>query len=241
MSHPFTQRLSHLILNVISRLSVLALLMGLLSSCIYNNSKALGEFPRNQSGSDQGPGKIGPNFDDIRTQILEPKCVSCHANYRNYPAVVADLNAMILSVQSGRMPKRGPPLEQELQSLLTNWARAGAPPSPKSPPSEPPTISLAPNWESLSQNVFFPKCVMCHNAGGEAKFLDLSSRQKFFEQRDREFLGSKLINFDSPEESYILSVITDPEEPMPPTSAGLGRLSEKEVETLKEWIQRGLP
>ena len=67
-------------------------------------------------------------------------------------------------------------------------------------------------------------------------FLDLSTRQNFFDQRH-----NLLNNFEDVENSYLIEIITDPEEPMPPTWSNIERLNEEEVKTLIEWIKKGLP
>lgn len=218
---------------------LLILFVGLLSSCDYNNSKAL----NSPSAISEGEfGKAAITFAEVSAKILEPRCVSCHAGYKNYSAVSSEISSIVSAVESGRMPKRGPPIDENLLTLLKNWAQAGAPESSLGPrPGNPIPEALKPNWESLSVKVFFPKCVVCHNSNGEAKFLDLSSRQKFFEQRNREFLGERLLDFEKPDTSYILQVIADIEEPMPPTSSGFTRLSEEEMKILTEWIRLGLP
>jgi hypothetical protein len=36
---------------------------------------------------------------------------------------------------------------------------------------------LLPTWESLSKNIFIPKCVVCHNPSGQAPWIDVSNRE----------------------------------------------------------------
>ena len=68
-----------------------------------------------------------------------------------------------------------------LKQLVSEWVNGGAPLGV--PGGQDGEVDLKPTWVSLSKKVFFPKCVMCHNPRGEASFLDLSDRQKFFENR----------------------------------------------------------
>lgn len=84
--------------------------------------------------------------------------------------------------------------------------------------------------------MIIPKCIQCHNPDGIAGFLDLSSRQKFFEQR-HELLN----NFEDVESNHLVKAITGPEASMPPTWSGIEQLNEEEVKTLIEWIKKGLP
>ena len=71
---------------------------------------------------------------------------------------------------------------------------------------------------------------------GKQSFLDLSTRQKFFDRRH-----DLLNNFEDVENSYLIEVITDPDEPMPPPYSNIERLNEEEVKTLIDWIKKGLP
>lgn len=242
-----TQRLTHPFSQPIRGLFTMALLLasvGVLPACDYNNTKALSDRFQNPSGQQEAQDKEGVFFEEVRLKILEPKCVSCHNTYRNFEAAKSEANAILAAIESGRMPKRGPALDEEQTRIVRDWVAGGARNRPNSEtnnlrPTEP--SELVPTWESLSSKVFFPRCVVCHNPNGEAKFLDLSSRQKFFEQRNREFIDGKLLDFELPESSYLVTVVTDPNEPMPPVGSSLPGLSEKEIETLKEWIRLGLP
>jgi Planctomycete cytochrome C len=91
------------------------------------------------------------------------------------------------------------------------------------------------DWNSISAGIFFPRCMPCHNPRGQARFLDLSSRDSVLAARD------KLFNFADPEASYLIEVIRDPLEPMPPPTSSLRPLSEDEVLVLIDWIAQGLP
>ncbi|MCB0393307.1 MAG: hypothetical protein KDD25_02035 [Bdellovibrionales bacterium] len=185
------------------------------------------------------------SFALVSSQVLGPNCVECHKSYKSYDVVRKDLDKIMFSIETNKMPKRGGPLSDDLKSLMRAWYSAGAPNKPGEPPTPPPTdkpVELAPTYASLSANVFEPKCIVCHNPDGEAKFLDLSSRFAIFSARDRIFDGDKhLLNFENPAESYIIDVITDEDEPMPPEWTDITPLTEKEVNTMIEWIGLGLP
>lgn len=138
------------------------------------------------------------------------------------------------AVLKGRMPKNAAPLNDNLKGLLNTWVTSGAPRGGQN--TSPVGTKLVATWESLSRKVFFPKCVQCHNPNGQASFLDLSTRQKFFDQRD-----DLLNNFEDVETSYLIEVVTDPDEPMPPSDSNIERLNKEEINTLIEWIKKGLP
>lgn len=183
-------------------------------------------------------------FAEIFEQILQPQCLRCHANYSDYSDVSTRLNEILRRVQMDDMPRSAPPLSADLKALLLAWVEAGAPERQErtSPPPDENTdddsgelIPLEANWISLNQNVFGPKCAICHQVGGIAGFLDLSKRQTFFEQREW------LLNFDLPESSHLIEVISDPVSPMPPISSSANPVTAEELAIIIEWIKFGLP
>ena len=174
------------------------------------------------------------SFSVIKERILNNNCIQCHKAYDDYQTVLSEKDKILNAVLSDRMPKDAPPLANNLKGLLSAWVKAGAPAGQLPPQQD--SGKLEPTWASLSKRVFFPKCVQCHNPNGQAKFMDLSTRQRFFEEREY-LLG----NFEDVKNSYLLEILTDPNEPMPPEWTDLGRLSEEELKVIKEWIEKGLP
>lgn len=103
------------------------------------------------------------------------------------------------------------------------------------------TSKLEATSVSIFANLLKPRCVVCHNPQGQARFLDLSSRGVIFAARDRVFAGGdKLLDLINPENSYLIKVIEDPVETMPPPTSSLKPLDTREIEVLKMWIQSGL-
>lgn len=174
------------------------------------------------------------NFETINREIMQKSCVKCHKAYGDYDTVFQDRQKIRNSILQNRMPKNAPALSDELKTMIATWVGIGAPRGGSSNDSSP--KELEPTWESLSIRVFFPKCVQCHNPGGQASFMDLSTRQKFFEQR-HDLLNS----FEDVENSYLFEVLNDPDEPMPPVWSGIDVLSENEKSVIKEWVEKGLP
>ena len=185
-------------------------------------------------------------FETVKKKIFEPSCIKCHQNYGFYESVKQDLNSIVQNVETDRMPKNASPLTAEQKKLLVEWVAdgaknvvtAGEKPRPDEPVSD---DKLLASWTSLSRKIFFSRCTTCHSPNGEAKFLDLSTRQKIYEAGSRKFEGQALLNFEKPEQSYLLDVIQDPVEPMPPIKSKFPQLSKSEIEVLKEWIRLGLP
>jgi len=200
----------------------------LLSSCGYYSEHS-------DPGADVDLAKSSLEFQSVQAAIFTPHCVRCHQSYASYNGVRRELAAINSAVAANRMPKSAPPLSENLKQLLQSWISAGAPERAGEPAPEPAPVVLEANWKSISENILAPKCLVCHNPDGQAKFLDLSSRQAIFSAR------SKLLDFDNPEASYLLAVVQDPDEPMPPPSSNIPRLNSREIEVLTEWIALGLP
>lgn len=205
-----------------------------LTSCNYSNSKALGEVPFSS-----GAGKAGITFNTVSERVFQPRCISCHSNYANYESVKKEVGAIQSAIEQDRMPKRGPALTSAEKQLIAQWIGLGAPADSTSLPTEP--LPLEPDWSSISVNLIFPKCLVCHNPQGQAKFLDLSTRQAFFKNRDVFFGEMKLLDFEKPSESYIVAIVQDAVEPMPPPISRIPQLTEEEIAVLTKWIELGLP
>lgn len=183
-------------------------------------------------------------FETIKDDILEKNCISCHPQYSIYSEVFNDKDSILDAVLTDRMPKKAEPLQLRLKNILSSWVESGAPKNSEPPLDENDNNGdgdmnenvLEANWTSISKNIFFPKCVQCHNQNGEGKFLDLSSIDKI-----RESKGYLIGDSSKAEESLLYEVITDPFEPMPPPRSGLDRLNQDEIDVIVEWIKKDLP
>lgn len=220
------------VVNLLSKL-MMGTCLALIISC--GNYEELKSEP--SSSFDNIRAVSGLTFADIQKQVIGPKCITCHAGYTNYSAVKADLSKILREVLSDNMPKKpNAPLTDDEKSLLVSWQEDGAPlgnvvaiePSPEDD-------GLQPNWKSISKNILQKKCTACHNPQGEQAFLPFTTRLEMFSKRD------KLFNFDEPEKSYILEVIQDSFEPMPPLDSPFKSVTQDEINVLTEWIRLGLP
>ncbi|MBD66047.1 MAG: hypothetical protein CME62_12625 [Halobacteriovoraceae bacterium] len=174
------------------------------------------------------------DFAEIKKEILTPHCIDCHRDYSQYEAVFDQSKQIQEEIENNRMPKNQSPLTRELKQMVNSWVSAGAPFSVEN--QKPDEIKLAPHWESLSQKVFFPKCVRCHNPNGQASFFPLDKYEDFVKNQD--YL---LNNFEDVENSLLVEVLTDPVEPMPPIWSELERVSAEELAVIKEWIKNKIP
>jgi mono/diheme cytochrome c family protein len=176
----------------------------------------------------------GLTFSEIKSQVLTPKCIRCHPGYEDYQTVINNIDSIGAQVRSDRMPKDGP-MGADLKGLLFSWIAAGTPQGDVIPVKPSPNDELVPNYESIAKNILGKKCIACHNPQGQVPFLDFSTRESIWKKR------KLLFNFEKPESSYILEVIQDPVEPMPPINGPFEQLNQEEIDVLKEWIGLGLP
>ena len=209
-----------------------------LSACGNYSEKKIKEETISLSAQEE----LSSDFNSIKKIIFSSRCTTCHQQYETYSGVSRELPAIAEAINSDRMPKSGGPLTVSQKNLLTRWIEKGAPENNNGLTIPVNPVVLESNWTSISENIIFPKCLVCHSSQGQAKFLDLSTRQDFFLNRDRIFAnGTKLINFEVSENSYLIQILKDPEEPMPPVWSKIPRLTETEIATLNKWIALGLP
>lgn len=173
------------------------------------------------------------SFSSVFEEVISGKCLKCHQGYSDYNTVKSKAQQMVRMIRNDQMPKNGTPLNERERNIFFSWVSAGSPLGNRD--DSPDVVELAPNWESLSKNIFFQKCTICHNPDGDVPWVNFTTRNAVFEQRDL------LVNFDTPEDSYLIEVVSDPDEPMPPIDSPFERLTQQEIETLKEWIRLGLP
>lgn len=216
----------------------------ILSSCsnLFNQSETPLDLPLKDPIVQDTSSSSSLDFESVKKTVFSARCTSCHQQYNTYQGVFRELAAIESAVNTHRMPKSGGPLSELQRSLLLSWIAKGAPEKEGSTGDLNPPFILEANWKSISENIITPKCLVCHNPLGQAKFLDLSTRQKIYDSRNRIFgSGQKLINLESPNQSYLVDILLDEEEPMPPVWSNIPRLSVNEIEIIKQWINLGLP
>lgn len=134
------------------------------------------------------------SFATLESQVLAPKCLSCHADFSTaqgiQPYITAgdpQNSALYTEITSGDMPPGGPTLPSGSQAIVAEYiqqlAQAAttpnelAPEDPGAPvaPSSQPSASPAPgvSYAMLKQAILVPKCIECHqNFGTEAGLKD---------------------------------------------------------------------
>ena len=205
----------------------------MINSCGNSQDFKQSPSPLNFDDGQNLEGESSITFDQVRVEVFERSCTQCHSSYDQYDVVNSQLQSITSSIRSFRMPKNSQ-LSQDQLNLFNQWVLAGAPgPSLNTPPA--PTLELEATYESINTHILAKKCTVCHSPQGQVPFLDLSTRFAIFEQRDY------LLDFDKPDQSYILEVIQDPFEPMPPKDSPFEQLTDKEIKILQKWIGLGLP
>ncbi|MBC7384705.1 MAG: hypothetical protein H7301_00905 [Cryobacterium sp.] len=217
--------LARMLLGVVSAVGI--------SSCNFDYQKSGSEGTKLGGSLSENPG-----FEDIRANILQPACLSCHSTrspqLTSYEAVIANLADIESDVLVRHtMPKKGP-LSQELQTLLATWIRNGAPqagavrvPDPTPSPA-PGSIPRPFTYSDLKSRVMEQKCISCHfaeNPDGITPFdtyRSLMSVETFIEPLVMGISGT---------------VVTPPEDRMPPPEAA--QLTQDERAYFLLWLNDG--
>lgn len=193
------------------------------------------------------------SFQDVMTGVFQPKCVACHGKAggvnlespENARRFLEKINQSTLVEK--RMPKSPyQPLTKEEALLLQAWIEAGGPGNPSnpgvpapvdpggSPPGGNPVSDLEPTFESIRKNILVPKCLICHQSGGEADHIPLSTRADLIDS------PLEIVIPGNAEESMFLIVVQEgARKPMPPQESGMTPLSEKEKQIVEKWISEG--
>jgi mono/diheme cytochrome c family protein len=192
------------------------------------------------------------SFEQIQSLVFQPSCVSCHGiaggnvhgiNLETYSNVIKNLAKVLEQVVVlKKMPPEGP-LSDDLQKTLAAWIKAGAPeegqnpvpipipvPIPVPSPIAPPT-SLQPTFASISQNIFIPRCILCHGASGPVSRININ---------DFNFLAdpkNNLVIHGNAKLSRLFEVISATDNSrMPPAG---DPLKTDEINTIEIWINNG--
>ncbi len=181
------------------------------------------------------------DFEAIKEDVFKPNnCTECHKQYNDYSTVRKLSNKILSAVLENRMPKNGPAVSFEQKQKLTKWVNDGAPEF-KEANGEFVEETLEPNWESIFKNVISLKCLDCHNPERKIGGLDFSTLETFRDTENRLIIKpSPFLDTQNPANSYLISIITDPNFPMPPSDSNIDGVSLEEVGVIMEWIKNGL-
>jgi mono/diheme cytochrome c family protein len=204
--------------------------------------------PGPSPGPPPGP-PPGGSLADQAIAVLNSRCIACHGSSPagRLDKITDPAHVVALSSQPGARPflKPGDPLGSLIYSevmadtmpiggarvpaaekqILYDWILAGAKPPSTTPPA-PPSIPLAPTYQSLNANIFGARCVACHtdgNAKGGVRMNTYAGVRSLTDPAD-------------PTDSDLYKVTLDGE--MPP---GGPRLNSAELAALLQWIESGAP
>ena len=227
--------------NILLNSLILKLIFAmLLSGCQGSDSDPIVLLAKQTITNPVRLGAESLEFASIKKNVFS-RCTSCHEQYKTYTGVVRELAAITKTISLNRMPKSGGPLSAEQKEFLNRWIQSGAPEFADQVAQPIQIPLLEPTWKSIYGGVIAPKCLVCHNSLGQAKFLDFSNRDSVYNQRDRTFGGTKLINLENIDDSYLIQILSDQDEPMPPKWSNIPALSENEINIFKRWLALGLP
>lgn len=198
------------------------------------------------------------SFLDIKQQVLAPnRCTSCHSQFNDYASVQRSLGSIVNLTLSNAMPfpsrKNLPatPVSDAGKDLLMKWVSQGAPEFSDRPAAPALKEELKPNWISLRNNVFGPKCILCHNSYGPRGPKSLASYRDIWDYFKKTPL---LFNFESPNDSHFIGAIIgrfDDDEAffskMPfnnkfdDVQGVIPDVTEYELNVIKKWIELKLP
>lgn len=239
---------------LLRRTIILSCIGILLSGCNYYYDKTLGAQDSNEVSTNEERSQV--SFDIVRSQVLIPKCISCHGssggiNLETHDAVIKNLAAIENSIFVKRsMPKTGF-LTLDEMNLLRAWIKAGAPfdsaeptPSDPSQPTVPPVVNN-PNETPVPQPSPRPNPPAMGNPGPpiseEQLTYELVRKEVFVPSCVRCHGNSAGVRLDSYQKikSQISAIkrATLIDRSMPQD----GPLSARQEKLLSDWIKKGAP
>ncbi len=196
------------------------------------------------------------NFSQVNTAIFNTSCIQCHNSAQvkggvileTYADVKTNIKEVIADIQSGDMPLNGA-LSLEQLALFNLWIKQGYPevdtqdapppieePSPSATPISTPNPEaplLLPTYQSIRDQIFAPKCLLCHGVNGsQHSDFPLESYEQMITKGD-------LIVKGNPSKSTVVQEIEKGS--MPTRRSGLPKVTPEELQVIKAWILNGAP
>ena len=241
----------------LGRWSITLLILSFSSSCgIYENKYANNHAPRVDIAAILANPNSKISFNQVNLGIFQVSCLQCHSSslakggvvLETYGNVITQMNDVITDIQSGDMPQNGS-LSEEQINLFNLWIKQGAheignedsstpnptvTPAPTSTPvptSTPILSALAPNYQSIRDHIFVPKCLKCHGING-------SKHSRFpLESYEQMMAQGELIVAGNPSKSTVVKEIRAGT--MPTRKSGLPKVTPEELNVIETWISHG--
>lgn len=199
-------------------------------------------FEHLKTASGQEALNENPGYEDIRSKILVPYCLSCHMSrspqLTSYEAVVANIKDIEDQVLVRHTMPKGGKLPENLQTLLRTWIDNGTPregsiaanPTPTPSPTVIPVGSIPRpfTYADLKERVLTQKCFLCHVTGNPDENPVLDKYESFVQYAP--YLEGAVIGVNGSE--------TTPENKrMPPKAAN--QLTQEEKAYFLLWLNDG--
>ncbi len=197
-------------------------------------------------------------FAEVFQKVLVPyNCVACHSQYNDYAAVRDAASTIASLVANDKMPfpkkrfQKVDPVKEADKKLLMAWVAQGSPEFEDRPASSVKSEPLKPYWISLRNQVFGPKCILCHNSFGPrgGKLNNFESYTKlrdwFFREPGLFDLEPSSENYgdfvdsmiDSPDNYYFMPINFDFDE----LETNIPHVTAQEMAVIKQWVKLKLP
>lgn len=233
------------------KLSILLLTVVFVSGCSFDRINYV-QVPTENKNEKAGLGNSKIDFTWIKSNVFQVgQCLKCHgagkaidlSTYTTAMAAIGrDGNKLIqpgdyqnsklyVEVESGRMPRGGPKLSEDLIYSLAVWINMGAfengvkKEDPIDKPEEPGEV-VELNFDFLKKKIFDPKCNTCHGPDGEAFYVDLTTREEVLRR----------VNLAEPDKSRIYKAVFSGRMPQ-----GGPRMPDDEIAMILKWIETGAP
>jgi hypothetical protein len=245
----------------LSRWSTFILILFFSSSCgIYETKNPNNHAPRVDIAAILANPNSKVSFNQVSLGIFQVSCLQCHSSNQakggvvleTYGNIMTQMNDVITDIQSGDMPQSGS-LSEEQINLFNLWIKQGAhemgndaDPSPNETPipsaspqpsatpqatATPVLTVLAPNYQSIRDNIFVPKCLKCHGfTGSKHSRFPLESYEQLMAQGEMIIAGN-------PSKSTVVKEIRAGT--MPTRKSGLTKVTPEELKVIETWIAHG--
>lgn len=135
----------------------------LLTSCLPDKSSLRFEdtSPRVSTQTDETEIPEEVDFATLSKEILVPKCINCHKGFADETKVLKhvkendpEISPLFQSVKTGRMPKKGPPLDSRELEIVRVYVESVR-------------IERLVTYDELKEKILVPHCMGCHKKSGD--------------------------------------------------------------------------
>lgn len=167
--------------------------------------------------------------------IVSTRCVRCHSNeFSSYDSLrthISDIQKR--AIEKRDMPPNSPLSDAEAQTLNI-WIQANMPLNAgEGSQPIPPPAPLEPTFQSIRDNVFTARCIVCHGPGGSHKKINI------FDEALLTSSDGWVVPYDPDKSELYQDLIKPAKGRMPPAKNGAAPLSQEQIDTIRTWILNG--